>query len=59
MFSSVIGLALGSILITRQKARALVEQNAAGKVVPERPTSTSSNFSLPSPSPPQPKKNRS
>ena len=51
-----LGLALGSILLTRQKVRALAEQSAASEVVVERPPSTSSNFSLPSPSPPQPKK---
>ena len=46
-----LGLALGSILLTRQKARALAEQSAAGEVVVERPPS-----SLPSPFPPQSKK---
>ena len=34
----------------------MAEQSAAGEVVAERPTSTSSNFSLPSPSPPQSKR---
>ena len=51
-----LGLALGSVLLTWQKARALAEQSAPGEVVVERPRSVPSNFSLPSPSPPQPKK---